>query len=133
MEDATLLGLPSIQFIKEIEGSSWDASVYAGLHQFHQTKGFNPESQEVALHLGYPLYEIDVPFVHVDEDREEEGPGLVDIEEKFGDGQMLASGIYVPGFNLAHDYISTILSSPVYHWRTGERTLIAHVPDFAGI
>jgi hypothetical protein len=64
MEDATLLGLPSIQFIKEIEGSSWDASVYAGLHQFHQAKGFNPESQEVALHLGYPLYEIDVPFVH---------------------------------------------------------------------
>jgi hypothetical protein len=68
MEDATALGFPSISFSTEIGGRSWDRSVYAGLCQFHQAKGFDPDSQDVARHLGEPLYqlvgEIDPLFAH---------------------------------------------------------------------
>jgi hypothetical protein len=68
IEDATALGFPSISLSTEIRGLSWDGSVYTGLHQFHQAKGFDPDSQDVARHLGEPLYylaaETDVPFAH---------------------------------------------------------------------
>ncbi|KAJ7033803.1 hypothetical protein C8F04DRAFT_609650 [Mycena alexandri] len=67
-EEATRLGFPSFSLRTSIFGHSWDASVYAGLRQFHAAKGFDPDSQDVARHLGYPLYElsgkIDVPFAH---------------------------------------------------------------------
>jgi hypothetical protein len=46
-----------------VEGLSWDACVYDGIHQFHKAKGFDPCSQEVALELGYSL-------VHLSCDRE---------------------------------------------------------------
>jgi hypothetical protein len=68
MEDATALGFPSISLSTVIRGKSWDAIVYAGLRQFHQAKGFDPESQDVARHLGQPLYQLssetDTPFTH---------------------------------------------------------------------
>ncbi|KAF7359899.1 hypothetical protein MVEN_00715600 [Mycena venus] len=57
-EDATELGFPSIQFNTVFNADRWDADVYAGLRQFHRAKGFNPESQDVAKHLGYPLYQF---------------------------------------------------------------------------
>ncbi|KAF7337136.1 hypothetical protein MVEN_02151600 [Mycena venus] len=76
-EEATRLGFPTIQLNTEIYGEYWDDSVYIGLRQFHQGKGFDPNSQDVARHLGYPLYqlsnEIEVPFAHVtEEDSDEE-------------------------------------------------------------
>jgi hypothetical protein len=37
---------------------SWDTSVYDGILQFHEGKGFDPHSQEVAIELGYPLLEL---------------------------------------------------------------------------
>ncbi|KAJ7704418.1 hypothetical protein B0H17DRAFT_10794 [Mycena rosella] len=68
MEEATELGFPSFQWTTEIWGRCWDASVYAGLRQFHHAKGFDPESQDVARHLRHPLYQLspimDVSFVH---------------------------------------------------------------------
>ncbi|KAJ7027343.1 hypothetical protein C8F04DRAFT_91818 [Mycena alexandri] len=67
-EEATCLGFPSMLLTTSVLGHSWDASVYTGLRQFHAAKGFDPDSQDVARHLGYPLYElsgeIDVPFAH---------------------------------------------------------------------
>jgi hypothetical protein len=52
----------------EVWGKSWDASVYTGLRQFHQAKGFDPDSQDVARHLGQPLYQLlsetDGSFAH---------------------------------------------------------------------
>jgi sRNA-binding protein len=52
----------------KFKGNSWDPGVYAGLRKFHQLKGFDPESEDVARHLGYPIYqlsrEIDTPFAH---------------------------------------------------------------------
>ncbi|KAJ7153838.1 hypothetical protein C8R46DRAFT_472576 [Mycena filopes] len=74
-EEATQLGFPPFQLITRVQGCFWDASVYAGLRQFHRAKGFDPESQNVARHLGLPLYQlsrnIDPPFAHIGEhDRE---------------------------------------------------------------
>jgi hypothetical protein len=68
MEDATALGFPSISLSTNVYGRSWDASVYAGLRQFHQAKGFDPDSQDVARHLHHPLWQLasdmDAPFAH---------------------------------------------------------------------
>jgi hypothetical protein len=68
MEDATALGFPSISLYVEIVGRSRDDSVYAGLRQFHQGKGFDPDSLDVVRHLGEPLFqlasEIDPLFAH---------------------------------------------------------------------
>jgi hypothetical protein len=57
-EDAASLGFPHIGILEYAEEQSWDARMYEGLRQFHQAKGFNPDSQELALHLGEPLYEL---------------------------------------------------------------------------
>ncbi|KAJ7721812.1 hypothetical protein B0H16DRAFT_1473704 [Mycena metata] len=43
-EEATQLGFPAFKLTTKFEGSSWDTSVYAGLRQFHQAKGFDPDS-----------------------------------------------------------------------------------------
>ncbi|KAJ7448414.1 hypothetical protein FB451DRAFT_1289209 [Mycena latifolia] len=55
-----------------VEGYSWDGSVYTGLRQFHQGKGFDADSQDVARQLGYPLYqlsgELGARFAHVEEE-----------------------------------------------------------------
>jgi hypothetical protein len=68
LEDAANLGFPSLRPCTIVFGRSWDASVYAGLRQLHQAKGFDPDTQDVARHLGQPLYglsgEITVPFAH---------------------------------------------------------------------
>jgi hypothetical protein len=67
-EEAQRLGFPSTTFATRIHGFSWDASVYAGLRQFHQGKGFDPDSQDVARRLGYSLYQLteepELPFAH---------------------------------------------------------------------
>jgi hypothetical protein len=63
-EDATYLGFPSISLSTEIGGRSWDGSVYAGLCQFHQAKGFDPDTQDVARHLHHSLYQLVGPFAH---------------------------------------------------------------------
>ncbi|KAJ7827423.1 hypothetical protein B0H13DRAFT_2119492 [Mycena leptocephala] len=70
-EEAAELGFPSIRLDTVIFTASWDADVYAALRQFHRAKGFDPDSQDVARHLGYPLYElssvVDTLFAHVDD------------------------------------------------------------------
>ncbi|KAF8173521.1 hypothetical protein K438DRAFT_1850278 [Mycena galopus ATCC 62051] len=58
MEDAARLGFPDIQLSAEVSTNSWDARLYAGLRQFHQGKGFDPDSYDVARHLGHPIYQI---------------------------------------------------------------------------
>ncbi|KAJ7861645.1 hypothetical protein B0H13DRAFT_2568006, partial [Mycena leptocephala] len=88
-EEASELGFPSIQPYTTIHGSRWDADVYAGLRQFHQIKGFDPDSQDVAEHLGYPLYQLsramDPPFAHVDEEdsysiEDDQNPATTDTD-----------------------------------------------------
>ncbi|KAJ6561682.1 hypothetical protein B0H19DRAFT_1068430 [Mycena capillaripes] len=57
-EDAIDLRFPCLKLSIWVQGRSWYSSVYAGLRQFHQGKGFDPDSQEVARHLGEPLYRL---------------------------------------------------------------------------
>jgi hypothetical protein len=63
---AIRLGFPSLWLETTLYGDSWPASVYTGLRQFHQSKGFDPDSQDIARHLGDPLFqlsdEVDPPF-----------------------------------------------------------------------
>ncbi|KAJ7735462.1 hypothetical protein B0H16DRAFT_128926 [Mycena metata] len=91
-EEAERLGFPSFQLSTNIRGEYWDASVYAGLRQFHQAKGFDPDSQDVARHLGHPLYELcgdmNSPFTHVDNFYEaEETVEDTDTEDEWADAQ----------------------------------------------
>ncbi|KAF7374176.1 hypothetical protein MSAN_00299400 [Mycena sanguinolenta] len=67
-EDAATLGFPSVRYSTRLEGKSWNATVYAGLCQFHQAKGFDPDTQDVARHLGHKLYQLSVPFAHIDDE-----------------------------------------------------------------
>lgn len=57
-EEATRFGFPTIEPKIEAWGRSWDTSVYAGLCQFHQSKGFDPDSQDIARYLGEPLFRL---------------------------------------------------------------------------
>ncbi|KAJ7065854.1 hypothetical protein C8F01DRAFT_1352042 [Mycena amicta] len=57
VEDARNLGFPHIDLKMSVAGLLWDGSVYNGVYQFHEAKGFNPASQDVARELGYPLFE----------------------------------------------------------------------------
>ncbi|KAF8145049.1 hypothetical protein K438DRAFT_1515598, partial [Mycena galopus ATCC 62051] len=53
--EATRLGFPRIILTTSLTGRLWNASVYAGLRQLHEAKGFNPDSRDIATHLGHPL------------------------------------------------------------------------------
>ncbi|KAF7328335.1 hypothetical protein MVEN_02548900 [Mycena venus] len=60
-EDAAVLGLPTIAVSAELWGNSWSSKIYRGLVEFHRCKGFNPDSPDVALYRGLPLYQ---PSLH---------------------------------------------------------------------
>ncbi|KAK6981643.1 hypothetical protein R3P38DRAFT_3234080 [Favolaschia claudopus] len=55
-ERATELGFPTIELSIGIWTRSWDGFAYAGLREFHKGKGFDPESQDVAVQLNAPLF-----------------------------------------------------------------------------
>ncbi|KAK6996394.1 hypothetical protein R3P38DRAFT_1961090 [Favolaschia claudopus] len=58
MDQALQLGFPTVKFSTTIRGLFRNHRVYAGLREFHEAKGFDPYSQEIALHLGDPLYQL---------------------------------------------------------------------------
>jgi hypothetical protein len=58
MEEATSLGFPSFQLTTRIVGRHWDDDVFAGIRKFHKAKRFDPDGQDVALHLGQTLYQL---------------------------------------------------------------------------
>ncbi|KAJ6532513.1 hypothetical protein B0H19DRAFT_1039706 [Mycena capillaripes] len=70
-EEAKNEGFPDIEFHVLAIGSTWDDNVYTGIRQFHQAKGFNSYSQEVAAELGYQLFQVsceqDNLFAHLQE------------------------------------------------------------------
>ncbi|KAK7006278.1 hypothetical protein R3P38DRAFT_2555476 [Favolaschia claudopus] len=59
-EEAGKLGFPTIEISTDVWGISGDDAAYAGLSEFHQIKGFDPETQDVARHLGLALYQFEV-------------------------------------------------------------------------
>ncbi|KAJ7104879.1 hypothetical protein C8R44DRAFT_886905 [Mycena epipterygia] len=70
-EDASNLGFPSLEFTMQAEVSSWPENVYAALSRFHAGKGFDPNSQDIARHLGHPTLELscnsNVESAHIEE------------------------------------------------------------------
>ncbi|KAF7377174.1 hypothetical protein MSAN_00136700 [Mycena sanguinolenta] len=85
-KEASQLGFPPLRFTATAIADFWDAPVYNGLRQFHQAKGFDPDSQDLVRHLGWPLYQlsggIDVPsardtdsgMVYASDDESEHSP-----------------------------------------------------------
>ncbi|KAJ7767106.1 hypothetical protein B0H16DRAFT_350778 [Mycena metata] len=71
-DDARSAGFPSFGLLTGVQVVSWDESVYEGTRQFHEAKGYDPYSQDVARHLGRPLYHLS-PEMHA--------------EERFADGE----------------------------------------------
>ncbi|KAJ7107757.1 hypothetical protein C8R44DRAFT_637072, partial [Mycena epipterygia] len=57
-EDAAALGIPTLSVKAELWGYRWSSEIYQGLVEFRRSKGFNPDSPDVALHRGLPLYEV---------------------------------------------------------------------------
>ncbi|KAJ7079701.1 hypothetical protein C8R44DRAFT_654024 [Mycena epipterygia] len=62
-EEASSLGFPTLKFEMLVSVTSWDESVYAALSRFHAAKGFDPNSQDLARHLGKSPYELSSPGV----------------------------------------------------------------------
>ncbi|KAJ6452337.1 hypothetical protein C8R47DRAFT_288880 [Mycena vitilis] len=52
---AELLRLPRVSSWIWTGGSSWTASQYRAIREVHKAKGFDPDSSDVAISLGYPL------------------------------------------------------------------------------
>ncbi|KAJ6577000.1 hypothetical protein DFH09DRAFT_1450618 [Mycena vulgaris] len=57
-EDAQNIGFPAIQLTTNISGIYYDATVYSGIREFHQAKGFDPDSQDIARNLDDPLFQL---------------------------------------------------------------------------
>ncbi|KAJ7315773.1 hypothetical protein DFH08DRAFT_1039524, partial [Mycena albidolilacea] len=58
MKDAVTLGFPILKLSPVVQGMIWNTDVYTELGRDHQAKGFDVDSQDIAQHLGYPLYEV---------------------------------------------------------------------------
>jgi hypothetical protein len=58
LQPATDLECPSFRLTTTLRGYSWDASVYEGLRQVQRGKGFDPDTQDLALHLDSPIYRL---------------------------------------------------------------------------
>ncbi|KAJ7702525.1 hypothetical protein B0H14DRAFT_3903939 [Mycena olivaceomarginata] len=102
-------GFPDIEFRMSAFGGSWDDSAFTGIRQFHEAKGFDPYSQDVAIALEYPLFEVscnqDDLLTHLEEGYMADGysdsdgvPGRNDSSEsederhEFSDGAFRVSG-----------------------------------------
>ncbi|KAJ6450162.1 hypothetical protein C8R45DRAFT_1043829 [Mycena sanguinolenta] len=57
-QDAADLGFPSLLPSSILAGRSWDARVYAGLRQFHQAKGFDPDTDDLVRHLDKGFFQL---------------------------------------------------------------------------
>ncbi|KAJ7791112.1 hypothetical protein B0H14DRAFT_2471115 [Mycena olivaceomarginata] len=57
-EEARDCGFPDISTFQTVWAYSWDTEVHAGIRQFHEAKGFDLNSQDVAIELGYPLFQV---------------------------------------------------------------------------
>ncbi|KAJ7930662.1 hypothetical protein B0H13DRAFT_1960721, partial [Mycena leptocephala] len=58
-EAAEAIGLPTAELSVETWGGRWDDHDYALLHDFHVVKGFDPDSPDAAIAMGYPLINIE--------------------------------------------------------------------------
>ncbi|KAJ7064475.1 hypothetical protein C8F01DRAFT_768798, partial [Mycena amicta] len=86
LKEARAGGFPKLIFSKYAHTWNWDATVYEEVRAMHIAKGFDPGSQDIARHLGYPLFELvsDIKArkrtaSFFDEDWEDDGWSLADL------------------------------------------------------
>ncbi|KAJ7930634.1 hypothetical protein B0H13DRAFT_1595017 [Mycena leptocephala] len=48
------IGLPTVDFSMDLWGGEWDEHDYDMVREFHTAKGFDPDSQDGAIAMGYP-------------------------------------------------------------------------------
>jgi hypothetical protein len=53
------IGLPTPEFKFQVSGPTWDKRNDAMIREFHSAKGFDPDSQDAAIAMGYPLVDIE--------------------------------------------------------------------------
>jgi hypothetical protein len=53
------LALPHVSCRARVAGVQWRKEIYDLIGKFHDAKGFDPISQDVAIELGYPLLNVD--------------------------------------------------------------------------
>jgi hypothetical protein len=51
--------LPQVKFRVLVYGAQWSQELYDSIAEFHRAKEFEPNSQDVANELGYPLVDVD--------------------------------------------------------------------------
>ncbi|KAJ7616492.1 hypothetical protein FB45DRAFT_934339 [Roridomyces roridus] len=100
---ALRLGFPPITINTTLFTSSWDTAVYGGLSQFHSAKGFDPESQDLALHLGEPLYCLVAPPAFV---RAQGHPRSGEVECSFTDVAVETAAANPPELPTGGDALS---------------------------
>ncbi|KAJ7620313.1 hypothetical protein FB45DRAFT_929958 [Roridomyces roridus] len=89
-EEAAHLGFPDFELYVKIYGLRWMDDMYPGMRQFHATKGYNPDTLDLATDLGYPFYELtcekDELHTHVRNWKEENEPSasieLLDLTDE---------------------------------------------------
>ncbi|KAJ7813368.1 hypothetical protein B0H13DRAFT_1665550 [Mycena leptocephala] len=52
-------GLPAVEFSMYLWGRKWDEHDYDMVRDFHIAKGFDPDTQDAAIAMGYPLIDIE--------------------------------------------------------------------------
>ncbi|KAJ7064443.1 hypothetical protein C8F01DRAFT_1353716, partial [Mycena amicta] len=57
-QEARARGFPNLAISKGFNRYSWNASVYEEIRTLQIAKGFDPDSQDMARSLGYPLFEL---------------------------------------------------------------------------
>ncbi|KAJ7753555.1 hypothetical protein B0H16DRAFT_770096 [Mycena metata] len=97
-------GFPDISVSVKVCGSSWDSSVYAGIRQFQEGKGFDSYSEDVAMELDCPLFQISCEpedlrtyLREIETDDDYPTPDRVSGNEyllEVGDGDYEAAGHY---------------------------------------
>ncbi|KAJ7851837.1 hypothetical protein B0H14DRAFT_2761147 [Mycena olivaceomarginata] len=107
-EEASTLGFPSFQLEMTVDTTSWDESVYAGLSEFHAGKGFDPNSRDIARHLGCPLYKLSGDVARIKEAVSDEFDEAVvavddddDGEKRSQDGEANVEEVYSEQLNEA--------------------------------
>ncbi|KAK6980725.1 hypothetical protein R3P38DRAFT_3117755 [Favolaschia claudopus] len=121
---AEQMGFPSLKLSTTVFGLSWSDIVYAGLGDFHKAKGFDPYSQEVAVHLREPLYQLcsDVgsPFTSA----------VYDIEEAHSDKEVQSPYTIGPGYHSSFGAQSPAIETNSFDNNSDFRTIVSAPSSF---
>ncbi len=58
-EVAEGIGLPTVEFSIGLVGGRWEERDYDMIRDFHVAKRFDPDTQDAAIAMGYPLIDIE--------------------------------------------------------------------------